>query len=119
MALHANVPAQQNLSQVAFANDRVHIAGSDFVTRVAVSHVADVIDAEVHALTRDSEHMRALEAIPEMADHDPWGSNTFLPKQGDLLERQFAEMSGVRHDGRVCTKMCASGGAEHALLCGS
>src|SRR5262245_6989415 len=96
MLFQADVQREQELLFEAVIHQLQHIASSHLVSRVAVSQVADVIDAKIDSLFSDAPHLSSSEAISQMADDDSFRRDTFFSQQGDLFQGQFTKMSGVR-----------------------
>src|SRR5258705_772968 len=95
MLFHADVEREQNLVFKALVNELSDVACSHFIGRVTISFVANVVNAKKHALVGNLSEMVRAKAVPEMADHNASARYTLFSEQSNLLQRQFAEMSGM------------------------
>src|SRR5207248_6762292 len=57
-----------------------------------------------------------ITAIPEMADDDAPGRHSLVREQGQLFQRQLAEMGGVGHDRAAGPPVRPRGGPKDTLL---
>src|SRR5579872_923222 len=97
MALLTDIAAENNLRQEPFRDQKRYVAHADFIGRVTVAYIADIINANEYTFSSDSQQLLGIVTVTKMADRDSVGRDIFFPQQRDLFHRKLAEMRGVRH----------------------
>src|SRR5437773_1598816 len=97
MALLADITAESDLRQESFRDQMRHVAHADFIGRVTVANIADIVNTDEYTFSPDSQQLLRIVPVTKMADRNSVGRHIFFPEQRDLFHREFAEMRGVRH----------------------
>ena len=63
MALLTNITAENHLSQETFADEKGYVSHTNFILRVTVANIADIINTEKYTFPRDSQQLRGIVPI--------------------------------------------------------
>src|SRR5438132_5691555 len=116
MALLTDITAENNLRQESFRDQKRYVAHADFIGRVTVANIADVINTDKYTFSGDSQQLFRIVPVTKMADRDAVGGHVFFPEQRDLFHGELAEVRGVRHYACAGTPLRTGRRAKYAFL---
>src|SRR5437868_14589704 len=116
MTFLTDITAENYLRQETLGDQKRNVAHANFIGRITVAKITNIIDAEEYTFPGNSHQLRRIVPVAKMADRNSVGRHVFFPEQCDLFHRELAEMSGVCHHACAGPLVGSRRSAKYAFL---